>query len=92
MHNIDQYSENKAGGGCTCSCAYLAPYHIPHGRAVKVHHHPLGRVESEGMSIVHPGHEVPVLRADERRACICCVYVEPHVSVPTCGELLLITF
>lgn len=52
--------------------------HSPEPSTVKVHHHPLGRIKGEGISILNALQKPPVLRAQEGSACISGIDVEPQ--------------
>ena len=58
----------------------------PHRRTVKMHHHPLGRVEGEGMSELDASHEVTELRTNEGCTGVSCVHVHPYFLLDTCRE------
>jgi hypothetical protein len=51
--------------------------HSPEPSTVKVHHHPLGRIKGEGVSILNALQESPELGAQEGSACISSIDVEP---------------
>jgi hypothetical protein len=44
-----------------------------------MHHHPLGRVEGDGVHVMYAVQPMSELRTDEGSACICSVHMEPHV-------------
>lgn len=54
------------------------PPHSPEPGTVKVHHHPLGRIESEGIGILDALQKPPELWTQEGSACIRCINVEPQ--------------
>lgn len=53
----------------------------PHRGAVEVDQHPLVRVEVEGARVLYAFHEVAVFRADEGRASVRGVHVQPDVAL-----------
>ena len=59
---------------------------LPHGRAVKVNHHPFGWVKGERLRMFDAIHHVTIFRADEGGAGIGSVDVQPDVLVLTCRK------
>lgn len=57
----------------------------PEPSAVKVHHHPLGRVKGEGVGVLNALQEAPELRAQKGCSCISSIDVEPQ-SLPGTWE------
>lgn len=58
--------------------------HSPEPSAVKVHHHPLGRIEGEGIGILDAIQKAPELGAQEGSARIGSIDVQPHPLPGTC--------
>lgn len=52
--------------------------HSPEASAVKMHHHPLGRIKGEGIGILDTLQKPPELRAQEGSACVGSIDVEPQ--------------
>ena len=53
-------------------------YYLPHGTAIKVDHHPFGRIEGERLRILNTYHVLPEFWTDEGSPCISCIYVHPN--------------
>ena len=50
----------------------------PHCAAVEMDHHPLGRIEGEGLRMLNTDHVLPELWTDEGGSRVSCVYVHPY--------------
>lgn len=60
--------------------------HSPEASTVEVHHHPLGGIEGEGIGVLDALQKPPELGAQEGRACVRSVDVEPQPLSGTWGE------
>ena len=52
---------------------------LPHGRAVKMYHQPLGGVECNAVCIFDAFKKIPKFRADKGRPCVGRIHVKPHL-------------